>query len=326
MKRARMTVLLLSLAVAGCGTSADFQQPVTRFAEATGRADGAVRAFDAGVAAQLTQLRREEAAEEPDRVVPVEQTCSPGAAGCEVLLASDSGPGVPLTVTTAVPQHLLAMAEIRRYANGLDEIVQADATPAVKAGLDKASAAAASLAAMLGPQYAPAVKAFSVAVTQAVVWAVGEYQERIKLDALREATGQMQPILAEAVTKFGDAADMAQTSATADLYATFNDRRVAFQTAASVDARRQQLPAYLDAAQRLDDSLRVKPGEVYRQLGTAHGELHDALHSRDLSFAEARHQIELLAAKAKELQAIAKAFKEAAAASAAPAAGASDGQ
>jgi hypothetical protein len=308
MASVRRIAVLLLLALSACSIASDFKGPITQFSTATAQAESALQEFDKDAAKQLTDLRREDALKTPGQVRPFKDDCAPLSPGCRIrLFSSPDGEGDALTVESIVPEHLMAMHEIQLYAQGLQDIVEADATAAVKAGLDKASAAAADLAALAGAQYGAGVKALSVPVNMAAVWLFGEYQESIKLDALREATRRMETVLPDAVGKFGAAADLAHLAGVTQLAKTFGQKKVSFQTERSAAA----LDEYLVASKELDDALQVKPSDVFNQLGTAHNKLAAALQSDDIAFDEAILQMNRLVTKAEELVAIAKAFKKA---------------
>jgi hypothetical protein len=70
----------------------------------------------------------------------------------------------------------------------------------------------------------------------------------------------------------------------------------------------------LGAAQQLDTVLKTDPGTVFAQMGTAHSALAEALHTDDITLAEALRQIEHLLTQAHTLAAIAKEFESAVAA------------
>ncbi len=312
MTSVRLAATLILLTLAACNVSSDFQEPIAEFSAATAKAQTALADLDSNAAKEITALRHADAIAAPPRVNRVEG-CTPQANGCIVSLAPDPAgddQGGPLTVSSIIPTHVQAMREISLYAKSLDDIVKADATGAVKTGLDKASAAAAELASLAGKQYEVAVNAFSVPFNAAATWVFGEYQESIKLHALREATRRMQTVLPDAAAKFGQAADLAHLVAVTRLVDTFGDRQIAF----AADASPANLDAYLDAAQRLDVALQVKPSEVFEQLNLAHHELAAALESDDITFGEAILQIDRLVAKVEQLVDIAQDFKKAAAA------------
>jgi len=311
MTSVRLIAAWLLLALSACNVSSDFQEPIAQFSTATGEAQTALADLDSNAAKELTALRHADAIAAPTRVSRVEG-CTPQANGCIVSLAPDTASddqGGPLTVSSIIPKHVQAMREISLYAKGLDDIVKADATATVKTGLDTASAAAAQLAALAGKQYEAAVNAFSVPFNAAATWAFGEYQESIKLHALREATRRMQTVLPDATAKFGEAADLAHLVAVTRLFDTFADKQTAF----GIDASPENLDAYLEAAQRLDVALQVKPSEVFQQLNLAHQELAAALESDDITFGDAILQIGRLVTKVEQLVDIAQDFKKAAA-------------
>jgi hypothetical protein len=310
MTSARLAATVALLTFAACNVSSDFQEPIAEFSTATGKAQTALTDLDSNAAKELTALRHADAIATPTRVSRVEG-CTPQADRCIVSLGPDPAgddQGGPLTVTSITPTYVQAMREISLYAKSLDDIVKADATGAVKTGLDKASAAAAQLASLAGKQYEVAVNAFSVPFNAAATWVFGQYQESIKLHALREATRRMQTVLPEAAAMFGDAADRAHLVAVTRLVDTFGDKQIDFATTASP----ANLDSYLDAAQRLDIALQVKPSEVFQQLNLAHHELAAALESDDITFGEAILQIDRLVTKVEQLVDIAQAFKKAA--------------
>lgn len=311
MRTARLAAALFLLTLAACNVSSDFQEPIAEFSTATGKAQTALADLNTDAARELTALRHADAVAKPSRVSRVEG-CTPGARSCVVILtpnpADAEDQGGPLTVSSIIPEHVQAMQEISLYAKSLDDIVKADATAAVKTGLDKASAAAAQLASLAGKQYEVAVNAFSVPFNAAATWVFGEYQESIKLNALREATRRMQTVLPDATAKFGNAADLAHLVPVTRRYDTFVDSQTEF----GLDPSAANLNAYLDAAERLDVALQVKPSEVFKQLNLAHQELAAALESDDITFGEAILQIDRLVTKVEQLVDIAQDFKKAA--------------
>ena len=308
--RIRTLSLLLALALAGCSTPETFGPAMGKFAEATGSAEAALEAYDKALAARVTALRRAEAVQSPHAVRAIGDGCTTGSTACTVaLLAAPGDPEPqPLTVDSFIPNHLAAMREVRLYGGALEAIAKADATPAIQAAFDQASATAVSLAQLSGqPGLAPAVKAFSVPVSKAGVWLYGVYQESLKLDALREATQQMDPVMQEAVAKFSKAADYASLGDKTRLVRVFDARMQAFEDQSSEATLRD----LLDAARNLDAALAAQPGAVFQQLGQAHRELTEALKADDITFADAIRHIDRLVAEAEKLEAIAREFQEA---------------
>jgi hypothetical protein len=309
MTSVRFVAAWLLLILSACSAASDFKQPITQLSKATAGAEIALTKFNEYASAEVTAQRREEAIRNPGRVLAGDLDCSIDSPRCIVALTPASGVGepLPLTVSSLIPNHVRAMREIGLYAKGLEDIVNADATAAVKAGLDKAGAAVAEVAALAGPQYRAAASVFAVPVTKAAAWLFGEYQEAIKLDALRDATAQMESILPGAVKEFGIAADLVHNVRKTYLVETFNAKQRAFDRQASP----ANLKDYLDAAQQVDDALQVKPSDVFTELGVAHHELATALRSDDISFATVMLHLDRLVTKAEQLTAIAQAFETA---------------
>jgi hypothetical protein len=310
MTSVRLVAASLLLALSACSTASDFKAPIGQLSKATDNATTALTKFDEFAAAEVTAQRRDEALKNPDQVLAGDDDCSFDSKHCIVALPPDQTSKDPrrLTVSSLVPNHVQAMREIGLYAKGLEDIVNADATAAVKAGLDKAGAAVAELAALAGPQYRAAASAFAIPVTQAAAWLFGEYQESIKLDALRDATTQMESILPEAAKDFGDVADLTYTARKTYLVSDFDAKQRAWDREPSA----AHLDEYVAAAKQLDDALQVKPSEVFTELAAAHHELAMALRSEEISFATVMRHLDRLVKKAEQLTAIAQAFEKAA--------------
>ncbi|MGH6929075.1 MAG: hypothetical protein ACREEV_12230, partial [Dongiaceae bacterium] len=147
-----MLTLLLAFAVVGCSTPETFGPAMGKFSQATTSAEAALEAYDKALAARVTALRRADAVQSPHAVRPIGDGCATASAGCTVALFA--GPGdpdpQPLTVDSFIPNHVAAMREVRLYGSALEAIAKADATPAIQAAFDQASATAVSLAQLSG--------------------------------------------------------------------------------------------------------------------------------------------------------------------------------
>jgi hypothetical protein len=196
------------------------------------------------------------------------------------------------------------------YAKSLADITKADETLQIKAGVDAALAAASTLSAALAPQASPAITAFSPPVSAAVVWAFGQYQDQVKLNALRKATAKMDRVLQAVVEKLRGSASVASAVDQDRLVLEYQAKRAAFQDAPTPTAT--ALEEMLAAAAKLDVVQKSQPQEVFEQMAVAHGALTKALIAKDTSFADAWKQIESFVAKAKELAKIVESFAEAA--------------
>src|SRR5262249_25956818 len=101
------------------------------------------------------------------------------------------------------------MAEIEAYSLDLKAIAAADNSESVGKSVDSISVELNKLATMTGQQgFGPVAEAAG----SAVKWAIGQYVESVKLDALRKATAAANPVIANAATYASDVAIQAHNA------------------------------------------------------------------------------------------------------------------
>lgn len=303
--------IVVALAVAACSNASDFGSAMSSFSAATDKAKSALESYDKAAAARVTDLRRNEAVAKPVGVRIVDGDCYTDSVRCRVvyLARQDDPDPKQLTLNTLAPEHLAAMREIALYGKALKAMAEADATAEVKAAVDQATAATTALASIALPTAAPAIGVFAVPVGQAFVWAFGQYQEQMKLNALRFATQQMEPTMRDAVAKFGQLGRYLGNSDRIRLERDLQQKEVAFERLRT----RAALDAYLASAQQLDDALSLNPRAVFDDMGKAHSALTKGLSGDEsMSLSQAFRAINRLSADAEALYALAEAFRKAA--------------
>lgn len=304
-----LPILAVGAAIAACSTTADYNQPISSFSDATDKAGQALEAYNKAAAARATEIRKQDALARPRAVRPLtDKECATNSTGCQIAYFEGNEPKL-LVIDTLIPQHLAAMREINSYAKALKDVAGADSTPAVKTAVEKAGAAISSLASIAAPGSSAGAQAFAVPVEELAVWIYGKYQEHIKLKALRDSTSAMERVLPEAVKKFGTAASFLELVDLRRLDRDFNAKSRAFDDKPS--------PANLDgliaSASSFDQALRLSPQDIFQRLGQAHTELSAALRDESVSLAAVFQSIDRLSADAETLKKIAEAFQKAAA-------------
>src|SRR5262249_4878917 len=147
-----------------------------------------------------------------------------------------------------------AMRAVAAYAKALQDVAQADATPAIKAAADRAGAAIAGLSTIISPPAATVVTPFVAPIANAVAFSYSKYQEQMKLSALRNASTAMGPVLTDAARRFGTIARYVSTADLTRLVADLDMRRAAFDASPSDGS----LQALLASAGRLDQALAAR--------------------------------------------------------------------
>jgi hypothetical protein len=193
------------VALAACTTVSDEKEVIAAFSTATVKATDALAAYDAATAARETVRARAVALTDKDGIRTLDERkerCTTTSNQCELFYqpkpADLNGPMPdlePLTIKSLIPDHIKAAQAIAGYAKALKEVADADAREQVRAALDKATTAVSSLANIVEPGSGPGVKAIAGPSANALAWLYGKYQEQMKLNALREATKEMNPII-----------------------------------------------------------------------------------------------------------------------------------
>jgi hypothetical protein len=320
-------IALVALALGGCANSAAFQQPITDFATATTAAGTALGTYDSATTTIINAQRRAAALKPGSVVTFPPSTCAIGTPSC-VVTVKIAGGGCPqdlcpVQIDHVIPNELQAMAEITAYAQGLNMIVAADDSANVKAGVDKAMSGIAGLATVVNPAAGAVITAYSAPVASTATFLFQQYQEQVKLDALRKATAAMDPLLycatpadTCAARMFGTTADFMDAANTADLAQNFKQQWRNFDP--SDPQAPAELDAWLAAANSLNTALTAKPSDLFNKMATAHHALTTALKSDDLSFGQTLDAIARLSAAADQIKTIAAQFKAAAKPAAAP--------
>lgn len=342
-RTSRVAIMLLTsalLLLAGaCSSSGPVDGLLDGFAEAAANNEEALVLLDQSIVKELAAIRTEQAIEGSRQVVvdgkldkervlvrPFgENGCNFDDSGCQLRLLSqqearsgDEDAGYAFGRKSHIPELIAAARDINIYAASLKAIAQSDNTDAVKEASSKAmsgicglAATAASAGAALVSQ--PVCTAFAVPVSSLVAFVYGEYEMRVKLGALRDATDRMQPVLAAAGEHFSAAARAGfdvQIRKVFDQYTLAQDKWREGRSEA-------KLKTLLEAAEELHAALKTQAAvgsreSVFIEFVTAHEQVRRALKEPNFDFATAIAAVRRLVEKTKELVNVAKSFKEAA--------------
>lgn len=276
--------------VSGC-TTADVVTPVAKFEGATRQADTALRQRQAIIDTAI--LQRSSAAAVATGASPVywkPGDCVATATRCRLYTKIGTREW-PVSVGAIEHGVLVLMAELTAYTVTLSDIAKAK-TPAevetalgqTKAGVVKLAAAVDSLNATLEmpPAGFQATAAQLGPFIDLAAFGLRQYLEYRKRQALTAAVDEMAPLLDAMVVTFSAVEAQSHHLQTAAL-----DSKL---TVAEANFRRSPSPAtlgnYRAAAELYDEALSLPPRKTYDDLRSAHVALADALHRRDMSFAE----------------------------------------
>lgn len=295
---------ILSLALAACSVTA-YEEPIKTFSAATTAADKALAGYSDVVVAQVRKVRRDEAVAQPAGVRIAEGECQSDSSRCRILVyrsREDPAPR-PLLPEQPIPNLLRLMREIRTYADGLQAIVAADTKAQVEKSVDSVNGNLINLAKIVGAD-AQSFGSFATPAGDAAQWLLGIYIDRVKLAALGTATGNADPLIAEAVPFFEAAMGEARNVTNAGLAEAVSVRNDAFRQSRSEAA----LESLLQAAQTYDLALTAAPEGIFRQLSQSHSDLTKALNDDGVTWDRVFAGLESLEADAERLEGIVNAL------------------
>jgi hypothetical protein len=311
----RASVIALCLVLAACTTASDEQEVIRAFSTATGTATQALKTYDEATAARETAKVRTKAVSDPGGVITLDERgeeCATSSQQCQAFYkAPDDANQQPLTVRTLIPNHIAAANAIAAYAAALKEVADADARPQVGAALDKATAAVGSLANLVQPGSGAGLQAIAGPSASALTWLYGKYQEEVKMNALRDATQKMNPIMQEAAGLFGDEAELAVVSARAAGAQALDDAKDAFSKTPSTAT----INGVATATEAFDQQLKAPARMVFNSLAETHQMITTALVERPKSLEGIYTALSKLVADAATLSGIARDLKAAVSAS-----------
>lgn len=295
---------LLTLATACSATN--YQRPVGDFSTATQNAQEALVALDQHVTQAYLEMLRSEVATNERLVRAKENECELTSERCRLVAVNAEGDLQLFPPEPLLGNMITLMRAVAVYAQGLADIVNADTAEQVSthvnATLGSINNLANTIDALASTNAAESASAYKTSLGKAVNWFVGQYVATIKIDALRQATRQAQPVIERATRIFSDttllAADVSHIGPTTE----FDDAREKYEAT----LRGDDLNILVARAAAYDRILVAKPSSVFEQLLLAHDALADHLQNKGQSFADVMGKIELFAIEAEAIITIVK--------------------
>jgi hypothetical protein len=289
--------LMLCLVLATCSVT-QYEQPIKDFSAATTSADKALRSYSQIVVKEVTDVRRAEAAARPVAVQIARGDCLGDSQRCRIVILRERNEPNPrlLVPEQPIPTILVLMDEIRKYANGLEAILTADTASKVEQSVDSVNGSLVNLAELVESD-TKTFESFATPAGEAVKWLFGIYIDSVKLGALRTATRNADPLIAEAEPIFAEAMKQANNATRDSLAETVSKRHDAYREAKS-DAT---LTSLLQAAQTYDAVLTAAPESIFPRFRAAHADLTKALNTEEITWDQAFAALESLQADADRL-------------------------
>ena len=298
-----VAALAFGFTVSACSV-AEYDPPIRTFSEAASSANTALSGYSDLAVREVGRIRREQALATPPGVRFMEEgeslDCQGDSRRCRiVILASRDDPNPRLIEPDPPIQNILIlMNEIRKYGNGLQAIVAADTAAKVERSVDSVNGNLVNLAKLVGQD--KSFGSFATPAGEAIKWAFGAYINSVKLNALRTATQNADPLIADSVEVFTKAMEQADSITRVGLAENVSRRLDAFRESHS-DAHLSNL---LQAARAYDTVLTADPATVFVELTKAHSDLTKALNDDEISWDKAFASLEAVKTHAQRLEGI----------------------
>ncbi len=301
---AARVMLIGGLLLFGCDTTS-YRQPVSSFAAGATAAQSALVEIDRQAAAGVAEIYRDQAVSGRALLGHKAQECTVAAERCHLTVTIQSQerevpPDSPLRNTIAL------MGQVAVYAQQLNAIVTADTAEEVRSDVNATLGSAQDLARLVaslggGDLSASTVPEFATPVGEAVNWLLGTYIEHVKLEGLKRATGDANPIIQEAAEVAGKEAAIAGDIQRRSLSELVSARLDAFDESRT----ESNYDALVAAATAYDSFLTAAPSDVFAQMAQAHDALTRSLQGGELSLADVLGKIDAFQRQAQALWKIA---------------------
>lgn len=296
--------LLFALVLAACGTTREYQAPVKSFAVATGAAQQSLDQYLTAFSSQIKEVQIKAAVERPVRAQVERGDCLVDSERCRVMFRmSRDDPPTSLSSDESFENISALLTEVKNYADGLNSIATSDSDEQAEAALASTKGNLENLAKLVAGEGAGAAD-FAEPVAAAAAWAASEYIDQVRLDALREATAEADPLVGRANVLFEGVSRRVSEAARADLANEVTAREVVWRG----EGGQAALTNLLTAATAYDAVLQTPPEAVFHELRQSHAALTQALNSREISLASVYARMDSLKAEAEKLKKVVTAF------------------
>jgi hypothetical protein len=298
-----VAALAFGFGVSACSV-AEYEPPIKTFSEAASSANTALSGYSDLAVREVGKIRREQALATPPGVRFMQEgeakDCQGDSSRCRVVILANRDDPNPKLIEPEPPiQDILTlMNEIRRYGDGLQAIVAADTAAKVASSVDSVNGNLVNLAKLVGQD--KSFGSFATPAGEAIKWAFGAYINSVKLNALRTATQNADPLIADSVKVFTKAMEQADSITREGLAENVSRRLDTFRESHS-DANLSNL---LQAARAYDTVLTADPATVFVELTKAHSDLTKALNDEEVSWDKAFASLEAVKTHAQRLEGI----------------------
>ena len=311
-----MLLALVCLAlVTGCANPSKYTRLIDGFATATKQAESTVALFSRpklGEHEQLMAYAIDNRESVKENLESGQQACSPNSSGCELWVKDKDDQERRLTARSVAPETLKLLSDISAYAADLKRIAVSNREQEIRVALGSVTQNVGAIAQHFGQQVSSDVEIGN----QVIAFFVGQYHNRLKLAALREATKKAEAALPQITDFLTTMKSMLTEKEISQAYLRLNKARQVFKLGQGSDKPAVRLAKYRTAASQLDTLLKLRATlesngpSVFRSMRNSHTKLHNALQKESaLSFDVALAEIEFFLSEAERFAKIIEQLK-----------------
>ena len=316
--RPASTCVIVVLGLTACA-SEPYKEPVATFAQAVTKSTEALAALESQLANAHSEVNMARALSPKNRVAP--KDCDHDTArvkDCVLLLqetdedGKDVGSPSNLQPDAPLAEIRILLDGIKSYADNLAAVLNADTTEKVRNSVNKALGSLERLThnskvrKEINQRRTP-VKDFATPLANAVNWVVGKYVESIKIDAIRHATFEADPIVQATTRAMMAAEQQGERIMHAVLVNSLRNANDAWVKTPS-ESNLSKLMSEVRALQHFRSQARPS---LFKAMADAHRSLKNRLaNSQDLTWTTTMAKVEQFNAEADSLLQIIDSFSE----------------
>lgn len=272
--------------ITGCANPLKYARMIDGFAAATKQAEKTVVFLSSprpGEYERLIAYAIDSPGSVKENLESHEQSCSTNSSGCELWVKDADDQERRLTAQSVAPEILKLLSGISAYADDLKRIAVANREQEIRVALGSVTQNVGAIAQHFGRQVPLDVEIGSQAAAM-TAWLVGQYHNRLKLSALREATKKGEAALPEITDFLGTMGSLLTEKHLSQAQLRLHKARQNFKLGECCDKPAVRLAKYRAAASQFDALLRLRVAlqgngpSVFRSMRDAHTKLHNSLH------------------------------------------------
>ncbi|MEH6405326.1 MAG: hypothetical protein V7750_18275 [Sneathiella sp.] len=315
----KLAVIITSLTIfTGCTSATDYADTINELKAATDSSISTISAIDKKITKNKNEIWLEDILTGKALLENKDNSCAAGLAECSLEVRRPGEKGIKYPITSVLVKSQVALAGLKSYVGNLQSIVDAKTAGKIAAQTNRTLASLVKIEAEIAKEKGKNPKPGTIATYSEPVgaffnWAVEQYVDHIKVDALASATKQSHPIIVQLDVLIQSVSNSSALVEFAKAQKAFVTEKTKFETAQDKGNITEAIVRdFIGAANAYNQALKAKASEPLKAFTAAHEKLMKHLNSEDgTSLVDVITAIENLTQKAKEFKGLAEGFESA---------------